>query len=184
MRKDVNGALMAIFVFLFALMFAEFCMNAEGAAGWAGNLPAWRPDPNLWWVKIISIIPLGGREVNGFDLFVITFFIMAFLFIPFWNWTHEKTWGFRDWGELICFFAIFAVVEDFLWFIINPAYGLEKFSAQFIPWHNYWLGPLPIDYYIGIAASIGFGIWAKGWKWCRIVIATTLLFTGGAISIW
>lgn len=183
MRKNVSAVLVATFVFLFALVFATFCVNAEGEAGWAGNLPAWRPNPNLWWVKILSFIPLMGREVNGFDLFVITFFIMAFLFIPFWGWTHGKALGLRDWAELICFFAIFAVIEDFLWFVINPHYGLEKFSAQFIPWHPNWIGPLPTDYYLGIAASIGFGIWARGWKWCVVVIGTTLLLTGIGIAI-
>lgn len=184
MKKNISAVWMTIFVFLFALIFAAFCVNAEGAAGWAGNLPAWRPDSNLWWVKALAIIPLGGREVNGFDLFVILFFIMAFVFIPFWNWTHGKTFKLRDWGELLCFFAIFSVVEDFLWFMVNPAYGLEKFSAEFIPWHESWIGPLPPDYYLGIVASIGLGIWARGWKWCGIVIGITLLLTGGAIGIW
>jgi len=183
-RKNVSAVLMTKFVFLFALVFALFCVNAEGKAGWAGNLPAWRPNPNLWWVKILYWIPLCGREVNGFDLFVITFFIMAFLFIFFWNWTHGKTWKLRDWGELVCLFFVFSVIEDFLWFMVNPYYGLGKFSAQFIPWHKNWLGPLPTDYYIGIAASIGFGILSRGWKWCGIVMGITLLLTVGTIGVW
>ena len=184
MKKNVGAVLIAVFVFMFGLVFALFCVNAEGEAGWAGNLPAWRPDSGLWWVKALSIILLGGREVNGFDLFVITFFIMSFLFIPFWGWVHGKALKLRDWGELICFFAIFAVLEDFLWFMLNPAYGLEKFSADFIPWHPNWLGLLPSDYYLGIAVSIGFGIWARGLKWTGIVTGVTFLLVAIVVGIW
>jgi len=35
------------------------------------------------------------------------------------------------------------VVEDFLWFIFNPHYGLKKFKKGEIWWHKNWWGPVP-----------------------------------------
>jgi len=183
-RENLKSILLTIFVFLFSMVFAAFCANAEGKAGWAGNLPAWRPNPDIWWVKILFWIPLLGREVNGFVLFNITFFLMAFLFIPLWGWAHKKVLGFREWGELVCFFVIFSVVEDFLWFVINPDYGLGKFSPSFILWHRHWLWIMPTDYWLGIAAWSIFGIWAKGWKWYLLVTGTVLLLTMITVGIW
>ena len=159
------------------MLFAALCVNAEGEAGWGGNLPAWEPvNPDASWLKILSWTILLGREVNGFVLFAITFFIGAFLLIPIWGWTHEKTLNLQELYELICFFAIFSVIEDFIWFLINPTYGLIKFSPNFIPWHPYWLWIMPIDYYLGIIVASIFGILANGWKWYLIVIGIISLF--------
>ena len=43
----------------------------------------------------------------------------------------------------------FWVIEDFLWFVLNPHYGLRKFKPQFIWWHAHsWLWIMPRDYVI------------------------------------
>jgi hypothetical protein len=43
-------------------------------------------------------------------------------------------------------------LEDFLWFVLNPAYGLEHFSAAYIPWHKHWWWFAPSDYWIALFA--------------------------------
>ncbi len=43
---------------------------------------------------------------------------------------------------------LFWIVEDFLWFALNPAYGLAKFNPQSIPWHKHWLLGVPVDYLV------------------------------------
>jgi hypothetical protein len=41
---------------------------------------------------------------------------------------------------------IFWIVEDFLWFILNPAFGFSLFNSEQIPWHKHWLIGVPTDY--------------------------------------
>jgi len=43
--------------------------------------------------------------------------------------------------------ALFWIIEDWLWFVMNPAYGLVRFSPRFVPWHKSWIGPMPTDYW-------------------------------------
>ena len=49
---------------------------------------------------------------------------------------------------------LFWVSEDFLWFVLNPAYGLQHFAAQWIPWHKHWWGPVPADYWVYMAVAL------------------------------
>ena len=47
-------------------------------------------------------------------------------------------------------FLLASVVWDFLWFVLNPHFGWQKFSPIHVAWHSSWLGPWPYDYYFGI----------------------------------
>jgi hypothetical protein len=39
------------------------------------------------------------------------------------------------------------LIEDFLWFVFNPHYGIKKFRKGQIWWHTNWLGPMPVLYW-------------------------------------
>ena len=54
--------------------------------------------------------------------------------------------------------AFFWILEDFLWFVLNPAYGLLKFNPGNIPWHHHWLLGVPTDYVVFLTISSIF-IW-------------------------
>ncbi|MEN3366734.1 MAG: hypothetical protein V7606_4008 [Burkholderiales bacterium] len=43
---------------------------------------------------------------------------------------------------------LFWIVEDFLWFVLNSAYGLARFDAASISWHKRWLWFAPLDYWV------------------------------------
>ncbi|MBI1773572.1 MAG: hypothetical protein HYR68_14730, partial [Burkholderiales bacterium] len=47
----------------------------------------------------------------------------------------------------------FWVVEDFLWFVINPAYGISRFNPHDVPWHIHWLLGVPTDYWVGFVGA-------------------------------
>jgi hypothetical protein len=51
-------------------------------------------------------------------------------------------------------------LEDFLWFVFNPHYGIKKFRKGEIWWHKTWWGPVPSLY------------------WQMAVITTVLLYFG------
>lgn len=48
----------------------------------------------------------------------------------------------------------FWITEDWLWFLINPAFGLGRFNPTDVPWHKHWLGPVPIDYWIFSSVAV------------------------------
>jgi hypothetical protein len=49
---------------------------------------------------------------------------------------------------------LFWVLEDFLWFVRNPAFGMTNFKPEKIWWHKVWWGFMPRDYYVGSAVGV------------------------------
>jgi len=128
-----------------SFVMAKLEINIEGENGWAKNLPTWRLPPSHW----VSKVFFGGKEATGYhlwlNLFEYSFVQLVFVFIPF-SWNIE----FR----LISFVFLLWVIEDFLWFLINPKYGIRKFNKKYIPWHErVWWIFAPRDYFI--LASVG-----------------------------
>lgn len=138
------------YVVLLALVFAQVEVQIEGAAGWAANLPTWRIEHH-WLLDRVW----GGRPLTGYHAWVFSFMVLAFhlpaVLLQRWSWRVEL----RILGAL----ALFWIVEDWLWFVTNPAYGLDRFAPEFVPWHRSWIGPAPTDYWtfggIGLALLIG-----------------------------
>jgi hypothetical protein len=135
-------------LFFFVLVFwASFCfakmeIEIEGPRGWADNLPTWRISKD----HVLSRLLAGGRELTGYHLWVQTFVFsllhMVFLFQPF-SLSVEL--------RLFAFIFYVWIVEDFLWFILNPAFGLIKFRKENIWWHErHWLWFAPRDYFVFI----------------------------------
>jgi hypothetical protein len=49
-----------------------------------------------------------------------------------------------------------AVVWDYLWFVLNPAYTVRRFERGKVWWFNVpWIWRFPLDYYLGVALSVG-----------------------------
>ncbi|MGE0481538.1 MAG: hypothetical protein AB7Q17_13805 [Phycisphaerae bacterium] len=131
-----------------AACFALIEIQIEGPAGWAANLPTWRPrHPQIvrWAERLFP-----GRLPTGYHLGILAF-IAVVAHLPFafglpWSWNAEL--------RSIAFFLFFWVAEDFLWFAFNPHFGVRRFRAQYIPWHGrswWWIAPR--DYWIGLAVA-------------------------------
>jgi hypothetical protein len=133
-----------IFYFLIAtltsVIFALLEIQIEGEHGWASKLPTWKFQ-HPWF----RYIPGGNKPLTGYHLYLwwllITIPHFSFLFT---EWTLGKEFFTLS-------FVIFILrLEDFLWFVLNPSYGIRKFQAQFIPWHtNWWIG-LPAPYWFSL----------------------------------
>ena len=52
------------------------------------------------------------------------------------------------------------MLEDFLWFVLNPHFGLANFKPDKIWWHRTWWGGAPRDYYYGTAIGVGLYVGA------------------------
>lgn len=122
---------------LLAYVFAKVEVQIEGKDGWAANLPTWRiethPLLDVFW---------GGRPITGYHAWVFTFMAMVFHLPVFM----AATFSLQIEARILGCLALFWIAEDFLWFVINPAFGMRRFHRRHIPWHKQWLGPVPLDY--------------------------------------
>ena len=130
--------LQIIFLLSISAVFALMEIQIEGTGGWAENLPTWKvKNPFrkiLGWPTLLD-----GYHFWMWVLMMLIFHSPFFFGFAF-NLTNELL--------VIEMFLFFAVIEDFLWFVFNPGWGIKKFFTREIPWHprkimflpqNYWL---------------------------------------------
>ena len=135
-------------VLVLALLLANEEIQIEGSAGWAASLPTWRIEGG-WLLELFW----GGRTMTGYHVFIFSFVALFFHFpfALFWRWS------WRDEARALASLALFWVAEDFLWFLLNPAYGWARFAPPFIPWHHHWLWGAPTDYWLGLTVCVVCG---------------------------
>lgn len=141
-----HPVLLLLGILVLSFFFAKVEIHIEGGEGWAAKLPTWRIEQH-WLLDLFW----GGRAMTGYHAWVFPFIVLLFHF-PFlllgrWSVTLEC----RALGSLMLFW----VGEDFLWFVLNPAYGLKKFSPAHISWHKHWLSVVPVDYAIFLTLGLG-----------------------------
>ena len=136
------------FVVVAAFLFAKIEIEIEGRHGWAENLPTWRVEHHFlldWFFGgrsltaitpersssscFCSICRSSGQE-DG-----VSPFLIAELHV-FWG------------------YLLFWVLEDMLWFVLNPHYGWKKFTKENVPWHKRWALGVPADYWAAGALAI------------------------------
>lgn len=140
MKSDRSRLVLTIvWVLLLAYLFANVEIQIEGSNGWAAALPTWRIESH-WLLDIF----LGGRAITGYHAWVFPFIALAFHF-PF---AFYGRWTWRVEARILACMMLFWIAEDFLWFMLNPAFGIERFQPDAIPWHKHWLWGAPVDYWI------------------------------------
>src|SRR5262245_178201 len=137
-------------LFFSGLVAAAACLamieiQIEGAAGWAQNLPTWRVE-NGWLARLFP-----GRPLTGYHLWLLVFVLLV-AHLPF---AFGLPWTLRFESRALAFVFLFWVVEDFLWFALNPAFGIRRFRKEHIAWHRQaWWWIAPRDYWIATAIGI------------------------------
>jgi hypothetical protein len=134
-------AMYLAWVLVMAFFFANAEIQIEGGAGWATSLPTWRIEHH-WLLDIFW----GGRAMTGYHAWVFSF--MALVFYSPLAFNGRSRW--RDAGLALCGLIAFWIVEDFLWFIINPAWGWGQFKPELVTWHKHWAMGAPVDYWVGL----------------------------------
>lgn len=133
-------------VFLLSFCFAMTEIQIEGAAGWAANLPTWRIEEH-WLLDIFW----SSRPLTGYHIWVFSFMALMFHF-PF---ILLQQWTLRLQARALACLMLFWIMEDALWFVLNPAYGLAALNPVSAPWHKHWILGLPTDYWIsGVVAVL------------------------------
>lgn len=67
-------------------------------------------------------------------------------------------WNSHLFGLLLSAYIFGLVLEDFLWFLVNPVVSLRDWNSTFVdyyPWFRLGRFEFPVLYLVGIAASIG-----------------------------
>jgi hypothetical protein len=129
--------ILLIWITLMGLFFAMTEIQIEGPHGWATSLPTWRiekhPLLDIFW---------GGRAMTGYHAWFFSFIILVF------HLPHAMYGSFSLRMEARCLASLmfFWIIEDFLWFVLNPAFGLSRFSAEQVFWHKNWFMGVPTDY--------------------------------------
>lgn len=133
------GMIMTALAFLIAVME----INVEGRHGWAGNLPTWKlrqgPMARLY-SFLMTGKPLTGYHASAFPAWLL-FFHLPFAFGTPWSGKAELI--------AIALFFTWGPTEDFLWFMLNPTFGPQKFKKEYIRWYQTspWIfGLFPLDY--------------------------------------
>jgi hypothetical protein len=96
---------------------------------------------SLSFMEVFIEGPNGGFFLqNGLEFFGLRISIWAIITLPLLlaipivaGWFDSKLVGIVLIGYLVGL-----ILEDFFWFVINPYYGIQKFSSQFVAW-MYWI---------------------------------------------
>lgn len=136
-------------LWLWAFGLAGIEIEIEGGVGWAERLPTWyRKRGRLG--KVYGWV-MGQRPLTGYHVFAFTI-PMLLLHLPYVSgvdWTFE--------GELVTVatYFVLAVVWDYLWFVLNPAYTVRRFRRGNVWWFEVpWIWRFPLDYYMGWLLSV------------------------------
>ncbi len=138
-----------LWISLLGLLFAHVEIQIEGAAGWAENLPTWRIEKSVW----LDLF-WGGRPMTGYHAWVFSFMALIFHLPVFIS----GRFSLKLEGRVIGSLMLFWIIEDFLWFVMNPAYGIGAFCGESIAWHKHWFLGLPCDYWAFLLGA-GLLIW-------------------------
>lgn len=137
--------ILLFWILLLAFFFAKVEVHIEGDKGWGAGLPTWRIEKH-WLLDIFW----GGRPMTGYHAWVFPFMILIFHLVFFM----QGAWSLKMEARVIASVIAFWLLEDFLWFAINPYYGLRKFRKEHIPWHSHrWLIFMPVDYWLFLVLS-------------------------------
>ena len=138
----------AIYIFLLAAILAFIEIQIEGPHGWVANLPVWRPKPGSQIERLARLLKI-KKPLTGYHLGLLSFLFvlvhLPFAFGSIWSWSAEF--------KMLSFYAFWLFIEDFLWFVFNPHFGLKKFKSEHIWWHDKWLIGAPVDYYTALVVS-------------------------------
>jgi hypothetical protein len=125
-----------LFLLLMAFVHAKWEVQIEGKDGWAAKLPCWRL--NVFFRKL-----LGEKPLTGYHLWMMILFQTIFHGIYMF-----RVWSVGSEISLQGFFMLYFIMEDILWFIVNPHYTWKKFIKRDISWHKRWCGPVPSSYMV------------------------------------
>lgn len=135
----VFGGMTWIYIAAISALFAYLEIQIEGNHGWAEKLPTWK-------IKNPVRGIIGWPYVTGYHVSMWALFISLF----HWPFFVGNVWNWKNEFFILQGLAWFLYLEDFWWFVLNPAWGLRRFFTTEIPWHPHKFLFFPLNYWIGL----------------------------------
>jgi hypothetical protein len=151
----VTFAVAAPLLCVLALALALVEIEIEGPYGWAEKLPTpYRVSGPL--ARLFGVV-LGGKPLTGYNLLMFASTLLAF-HLPF---AFGAPWTAARELALLAAWVSWSALWDFLWFLLNPAYGWRRFRRGNVWWHSRWLWRLPLDYWVAVVVSLALALAAQ-----------------------
>jgi hypothetical protein len=129
-----------VFLFVSSALFACMEIQAEGKSGWAAKFPTWR------YQNALTKKLYGEKPLTGYHVFF-ALFLAVIVHIPYAIGLVPPS--LRQETRIVAYLILFLITEDFLWFVLNPWFGIKKFRKEDIWWHAAsWWWIMPRDYWI------------------------------------
>jgi hypothetical protein len=149
-----------LLLWFWALGLAGIEIEIEGGYGWAERLPTWFRRRGL--VGRVYGVLMGHKPLTGYHVYAFTV-PMLILHLPY---VTGVDWTFAGELRTIATYFALAVVWDYLWFVLNPAYTVRRFRRGNVWWFEVpWIWRFPLDYYVGVGLSVALAAgaaWAAG----------------------
>jgi hypothetical protein len=151
----VTVAVAAPLLCVLALVLALVEIEIEGPYGWAERLPTpYRVSGPV--ARLFGLV-LGGKPLTGYNLLMFAATLFAF-HLPF---AFGAPWTAARELAVLAAWVSWSALWDFLWFLLNPAYGWRRFRPGSVWWHSRWLWGFPVDYWVAVVVSIGLALAAQ-----------------------
>ena len=128
-----------VWVAFIAISFWEAYM--EGRSAWAKDSIGWR-------INITKNISL-----TGYHFFLFWVMIPLFMTLPL----VIGGWNLRLLGILISAYFSGLVIEDFMWFVVNPVVSIKEWGPKFVdyyPWIGFGIFKIPVYYLLDILIAL------------------------------
>ena len=131
------GRIVLLWLWCFGLACIE--IEIEGGYGWVQRLPTWWLSRGI--VGRIYAIAMGHRPLTGYHVFAFTIPLLI-LHLPY---TMGVEWTLGEELRTIATFFALAVIWDYLWFVLNPAYTVARFKRGNVWWFEVpWIWRFPL----------------------------------------
>lgn len=146
------------FLFVLAVLYAIFEIEAEGKYGWGEKFPTWYRTRGFAakLYKFFTNKPLTGYHSALFFVPILTFL---------WPMVYTATGSWESALDAFSLYFCWVVVWDFCWFVLNPYYGVKRFRKSYVWWFSQepWIGGrVPFGYISAWAMSL---VLAAGTGW-------------------
>ena len=140
---------LTVLLFLWSFGLAGIEIEIEGGVGWAERLPTWLLKRGK--DGRVNRVDMGHRPLTRYHVYAFTI-PMLVLHLPY---AMGVEWSLAGELRTVATYFVIAVVWDYLWFVLNPAYTVRRFRRGNVWWFEVpWLWRFPRDYYLSIALSI------------------------------
>ncbi|MEK6835617.1 MAG: hypothetical protein AABX55_01185 [Nanoarchaeota archaeon] len=142
----INELLILGYILLIFVSIAFWEAYIEGKNGWASKSVGWRMKKNLIFIK--------GITAYHFWSWIIM--IPMFLALPL------IIYGFdlKIFGILATGYFWGAILQDFLWFVVNPVFPFKDFNSKKVKWHRWFkIGKFEIPQGYIVYFLLGLIIW-------------------------